>query len=395
VEGDRVAQVRWKMFGHQLVHVWNHFDTGPWGGKPWWAEGPADFYGGKTAARLGFGQDMEGPLREMYRTYLEQYVAMGADRAVASVEGGDPDAVFFIYRKGEMVCFLLAKEIFLGTDGAKTMDDLMQLMFQKYGQYRGTCDEPCIQSEVEDLTGLNFTQFFTNYVYGRTALPMQWAFEDDDGDELSNALEIAWDTHPRRADTDGDGYTDAREVAAGSNPLDPLSIPHTLYLPALLVNASPPGLPISIDGAGADWQNYPPVASDASGDSVGGAHTDVKALHLEWCSSYLYLMFEVYDPPLVAPATLELNLELVDGSVVRRLGSNIQSAGGFFGWMDTDGDGELEPYPVRGALMAWGDVFELRLPLRALGQPQSVRFAGANLWCDVNGAWTGVDMIHP
>jgi hypothetical protein len=268
-------------------------------------------------------------------------------------------------------------------------------MFAKYGRFSATLDEEAFKAELQALTHTDFNAFFADYVDGTQLFPMEWAFQDDDADGLSNALEIGWNTHPRRADTDGDGYTDAREVAAGSDPLDPLSIPHNLYLPGLLVNASLPGLPIAIDGSGADWQGYAPVATDVSGDSVGGPHTDVKAVYLEWCPNYLYLMFEVYDPPLVAPATLELNLELVSGSAVCRLHTNIQSARSFFGWMDTDGDGEQENYPVPGALVGWGDVFELRLPLRSLGQPESVRFTFANLWCDVDGTWTGADIIQP
>lgn len=49
---------------------------------------------------------------------------------------------------------------------------------------------------------------------------------DPDGDGLSNAAELANGTDPFNADTDGDGYLDGIEVPSGSDPLDPNSIPH-------------------------------------------------------------------------------------------------------------------------------------------------------------------------
>jgi len=49
---------------------------------------------------------------------------------------------------------------------------------------------------------------------------------DDDNDGLSDDDEInVYGTNPMNADTDGDGYTDGQEVAAGTNPLTPNSYP--------------------------------------------------------------------------------------------------------------------------------------------------------------------------
>jgi hypothetical protein len=155
-----------------------------------------------------------------------------------------------------------------------------------------------------------------------------------------------------------------------------------------------PMLPISIDGDGADWQSYTPVVTDPQGDTTGGPHTDMKAVFAETGPNYAYLMIETYDPPLLSEATIELNMNLVgdDGSI-RELHTNINSDGSFGAWLNADGDGDAEAYPIYEALIAWGNVMELQLPLRELGDPVRVHPIFVNFWCNVDEEWSGADMI--
>jgi hypothetical protein len=151
-----------------------------------------------------------------------------------------------------------------------------------------------------------------------------------------------------------------------------------------------------IDGDGADWLPYAAVATDPQGDTTGGAHTDMKAVFTEQGQNYVYVMVERYDPPLLLDGTVELNLALVGSDdSVQELHTNIRSDGSFRAWVDVDRDGNWEDYPVSGALTAWRNVMELRLPLRELGDPLVVETTFVNLWCEVDGEWTWVDMIVP
>jgi hypothetical protein len=161
-------------------------------------------------------------------------------------------------------------------------------------------------------------------------------------------------------------------------------------------NYVPPALPIEIDGEGEDWQPYIPVATDAQGDTTGGPHTDMKAVFAETGPNYAYLMVESYGPPLLSEATIELNIDLVDsGGETWMLHTNINSNGSFSSWVDTDGDGEWEEYPITGELVAWANVMELRIPLQQLGYPNQMTVTFVNFWCEVEGEWTWVDMIVP
>jgi YD repeat-containing protein len=67
--------------------------------------------------------------------------------------------------------------------------------------------------------------------------------KDPDGDGLTNAQEIALGTDPFRADTDGDGFNDGIEASAGSNPLDPRSTPlHYAYAEVSILNNTDPSV---------------------------------------------------------------------------------------------------------------------------------------------------------
>jgi len=61
--------------------------------------------------------------------------------------------------------------------------------------------------------------------------------EDADEDALSNLREVANGTDPLKTDSDGDGWSDEAEVSAGSNPLNPLSVPKFMRFaaPAIVV----------------------------------------------------------------------------------------------------------------------------------------------------------------
>jgi hypothetical protein len=71
--------------------------------------------------------------------------------------------------------------------------------------------------------------------------------EDFDGDGLTNRQEFALGTNPLLADSDGDGWNDEAELTAGTDPLDPNSIPAAGFLAQPPVRVVAPNVG-SLDG---------------------------------------------------------------------------------------------------------------------------------------------------
>jgi hypothetical protein len=387
---------KWDMFAHQAFHRWNGWAWGLHGYHAWFGEGPNVLYELKTVTRLRITRpygDMERELQRYYTLYLQDYVTTGKDRPLVS-ERGELDA-FLIYRKGAMVAFLLAQEITLRTEGQRHMDDFLQALVSRYGRYALPCDEACLQAELEALTGSDWVRFFDAYVYGAEPLPMDWAFEDDDGDGLSNALEIGWDTDPRRADTDGDGHHDGSEVVHGSDPRDPASVPHLAYLPALSRNHAQAAPPPPLEGLGDDWPDGVLLAEDVQGDSVDAAGTDLKAVYQVTGPESVHLFVEGYGPAF-ARGALEMDLLITEGAAspwILRLYA--QANGSLTASADRDGDGQWESYPLPGAGVSWGRLLALQIPLAPFQAPLEWTLILARLWAEVEGEGAWVDTIRP
>ena len=83
------------------------------------------------------------------------------------------------YNKGELLGWLLDLDIRARTGGAKTLDDVMRLMWQRfwlgrttsyYLQGHGYTVED-FRKAVEDVSGASYAEFFARYVAGVEELP--------------------------------------------------------------------------------------------------------------------------------------------------------------------------------------------------------------------------------
>lgn len=100
-------------------------------------------------------------------------------------ENSDNSTISY-YTKGAVIAFLLDIEIIEATNRAKSLDDLMRLMYQKYYKKlnRGFTEEE-IKKEIEEVCGRDTDDFFIKLIYS-THTPDYFAYAEKVGLQLIN-----------------------------------------------------------------------------------------------------------------------------------------------------------------------------------------------------------------
>ena len=86
-----------------------------------------------------------------------------------------PNAIVSYYTKGAVLAFVLDVEIRRLTQDQKSLDDVVQLIWNNY-QQTGLEDDT-VKQVVEYITQHDFSEFFDQYLYGLDELPIQAAFD--------------------------------------------------------------------------------------------------------------------------------------------------------------------------------------------------------------------------
>lgn len=157
---------------------------------------------------------------------------------------------------------------------------------------------------------------------------------------------------------------------------------------------------IVIDGNPADWSGIKPIMSDPEGDGANVWGSDLKALYAYKDSSFLYLMLEVYNNPDGTRERVQYIFEIsntVDSPFLKwdyQPGGDAQ--GGTWLWDLTEYDTRVNyknpnPYgltmPIPGAEAMGRAVFEMKVPLFLIGNPENMiirarTVVGEDRWAD-------------
>jgi len=204
----------WSDYAHEVAETrWINYDWGYVDNSCYWFKaGAAQFYGIKTVLKT-FIEDTkraEYQLGYWYDIYLQNYLLPGKDMILASQEADNEHDIGLC--KGLPVVLLLAEEIYSKTHGEFNFDDLNRLLFEKYWGTGTRVGEEELKKELRALTGIDFSDFFDYYIYGMPKLSMDWAYKDNDGDGLSNAVEVFLGSNPEKEDTDNHGIKDSVEI---------------------------------------------------------------------------------------------------------------------------------------------------------------------------------------
>jgi len=85
-----------------------------------------------------------------------------------------PNAIVSYYTKGALLAFVLDIEIRSRSNDTQSLDDVLKLIWSNY-QDTGLEDDT-VQKVVAHLTQSDFTEFFDDYLYGVSELPLRQAF---------------------------------------------------------------------------------------------------------------------------------------------------------------------------------------------------------------------------
>ena len=106
------------------------------------------------------------------------------------------NAIVSYYAKGSLVALALDFTLRRVTGGAKSLDDLMRLLWQRYGKVGVGVPEQGIQSLAEELAGQSLQEFFDLALYSTEPLPL--------ADLLADAgVELHWRAPTSHADQGG------------------------------------------------------------------------------------------------------------------------------------------------------------------------------------------------
>ena len=180
---DRQQYLRWlTTVSHELFHAWNvkrlrPIELGPFDYENevhtrslWVAEGLTVYYGALLVHRAGLSS------RDDYLSELSSQIRQlqtSPGRLVQSVEQSSYDAWIKYYRqnensansaisyytKGGVIGFLLDARIRRITDGARSLDDVMRLAYDRYSGERGFTPEE-FRSIVEEIAGTDLDAWF-------------------------------------------------------------------------------------------------------------------------------------------------------------------------------------------------------------------------------------------
>ena len=192
------VNVDYTFVAHEIFHVWN-------GGvikqksdyEGWFKEGFTQYYGYLTPYRVGLYSKKRflRHLKKDYEGYLNRYgteddMALTRVKEELAREEGhyQPESarLWTMYYKGALVASLMDDEIRKRTNGLGSLDDIMRYIFHEFRDRRYSSED--VLETLNTVTGQDFTQFFSDFVYGKAKLPMASDSMDETEKPAENLL---------------------------------------------------------------------------------------------------------------------------------------------------------------------------------------------------------------
>ena len=199
------------LVAHEFFHLWNvkrirpkalevfDYEVENYTPSLWFSEGATSFYDGVIPLRAGI-YDAKTYLKNFSKSITRYLTTIG--RTVQPLTESSFDAWIKLYRpdanssnsqmsyylKGEMVTFLLDLSIRKRHQNTRSMDQVMQSLWENFGQSEIGFTPEDLKATIEAVADFDLTDFFERYLDGLDDLPFQ-AILTDFGLRLDSNLE--------------------------------------------------------------------------------------------------------------------------------------------------------------------------------------------------------------
>jgi len=161
---------RWVPFiAHELIHLWNGQFIEHAGNENWFSEGFTDYYAMVVCVRLGLISENE--FLQRLRSASERYFTKSGQKPIREARDYELQ-----YAGGSLVAASLDILIRKSTDNEKSLDDMMQCMYQEFGKTGKKYSLEDVIRIANEIAQADHTEFFKRYVEGMKALPLEEYF---------------------------------------------------------------------------------------------------------------------------------------------------------------------------------------------------------------------------
>jgi predicted metalloprotease with PDZ domain len=171
------------LLAHELFHHWNGGLLVPEEDQKtsWFSEGVTEYVANRTISRANLISEA------LFLKKLETHVAMydywiwapPFQKFTLETAGSDKDFNRpAVYSGGVVAAFCLDTMIQQKTGGAKSLDDLLRVMMDRYGVTRKQWKSSDLVRDTSEVVGGDVGSFFARYVVSREPLPVQQCLRD-------------------------------------------------------------------------------------------------------------------------------------------------------------------------------------------------------------------------
>jgi hypothetical protein len=165
------------MIPHEIFHIWNGADgmkAKEYVKGRWFSEGFTEYYAMLTAERLRPKKTSQerNAAKQFVTRVLNGYYHSYQQNPKVILEHGSGNEV---YHKGALVALIFDMAIRKKTKDAKTLDDFMKAMYERFGRSKGRegYTNQDIFKVLSEFTGEDMTPFYEKYIAGNENLPVE------------------------------------------------------------------------------------------------------------------------------------------------------------------------------------------------------------------------------